>query len=92
MRGFEKIASPQKWLLVHGRKKWAHYYQPENVKLLQEFFDYFLKGIPSPVTEWPKVRLEAREKYFVGSLRAEDERPIARTEYRKSTWMRSTAP
>ena len=83
VRGFEKIASPQKWLLVHGRKKWAHYYQPENVKLLQEFFDYFLKGIPSPVTEWPKVRLEAREKYFVGSLRAEDEWPIARTEYRK---------
>jgi len=35
------------------------------------------------VTQWPKVRLEARERYFIGSLREENEWPIARTEYRR---------
>ncbi len=83
LEGFKKIASKQKWLEVHGRKKWAYYYLPESVERQRAFFDHFLKGLPSPVGEWPKVRLEVREKYYVGSMRPENEWPIARTAYTK---------
>jgi hypothetical protein len=83
LEGFKKIASPRKWLEVHGRKKWAYYYDPESVRRQQEFFDYFLKGIRTTVTQWPKVRLEVREKFYVGAMKAENEWPIARTQYTK---------
>ena len=49
----------------------------------QEFFGYFLKGIPTAVAQWPKVRLEARERFYVGSMKAENEWPISRTQYTK---------
>ena len=32
LEGFKKIASKDKWLMVHGRKKWWHFYQWENVE------------------------------------------------------------
>ena len=83
LEGFKKIASTDKWLEVHGRKKWAYFYEPENVRRQQEFFDSFLKGIPTSVTQWPKVRLEARERFSVGSMKPENEWPISRTQYTK---------
>ena len=48
-----------------------------------KFFDCFLKGVKNEVPAWPKVRLEVRDKYYVGSFRDEKEFPIARTDYRK---------
>ncbi|MCL6592990.1 MAG: CocE/NonD family hydrolase, partial [Alicyclobacillus sp.] len=81
LEGFKRIASKQKWLEVHGRKKWAHYYDPESVQRQQDFFDYFLKGLPTPVPEWPQVRLEVRHRYGVATVRTENEWPIARTQY-----------
>jgi uncharacterized protein len=83
LEGFKHIASEQKWLEVHGRKKWAYYYQPESVERLQMFFDHFLRGLPTGVTQWPKVRLEIRERCYVGEMRAENEWPLARTQYTK---------
>lgn len=80
---FRRLASPQKWLLVHGRKKWAHYYTPANVAQLQEFFDHFLKGKRTGVLEWPRVRLELRERYFVGETRAFSDWPIPQTRYER---------
>jgi hypothetical protein len=83
IEGFRQISSEHKWLLVHGRKKWWHFYQPENVERQRQFFNRFLKGIEidNHVEEWPRVTLEIREKYFVGDLRSESEWTIARTEY-----------
>ena len=34
LEGFKRIGSRHKWLVVHGRKKWQYYYQPENVERL----------------------------------------------------------
>ncbi|MFZ0837914.1 MAG: CocE/NonD family hydrolase, partial [Xanthobacteraceae bacterium] len=79
--GFKHIASPQKWLIAHGQKKWAHYYVPENVRRLRTFFDHFLKGIDNELRDWPKVLVEVREKNGVGTFRAEKEWPLARTQY-----------
>jgi len=83
LEGFKKIASKQKWLEIHGRKKWAYYYEPDSVARLQAFFDHFLKGCETSLSTWPKVRLEIREGYYVGKMRDESEWPIARTRYTK---------
>ena len=79
--GFKKISSKQKWLLAHGQKKWAHYYVPENMRRLHAFFDYTLKGMENAVKNWPKVTVEVRQQNGVATPRAENEWPIARTQY-----------
>src|ERR1022692_3449917 len=67
IEGYKHISSKDKWLLVHGRKKWQFYYRPDNVELLRQFFDKFLRGVDdSGVDAWPRVRLEAREQFYVG--------------------------
>jgi predicted acyl esterase len=81
LEGFKRIASEQKWLEVHGRKKWAYYYEPESVRRQQAFFDHFLKGVDSPLKDWPRVRLEVRERYYQGRMQSEQEWPLARTRY-----------
>ncbi len=83
LEGFKKIASKDKWLIVHGRKKWWHFYQKENVEKQRQFFNRFLKGIDNHVKDWPKITLEIREKYYVGNLRTESQWPLARTKYVK---------
>jgi uncharacterized protein len=83
LEGFKRIASKDKWLEVHGRKKWAYYYEPESVARLQAFFDRFLRQLPSAIDAWPRVRLEIRQRGFVGVMRGEDEWPLARTRYTK---------
>ena len=80
---FNSIASEQKFLEVHGRKKWEYFYQPSSVERQRRFFDHFLKGIDNEVPRWSRVRLEARERYYVGKFRGENEWPLARTQYRK---------
>jgi predicted acyl esterase len=82
--GFKQIASKDKWLLVHGRKKWWHYYQKESVEKQRQFFNRFLKGVDNHVKDWPKITLEIRKKYYVGNSRTEREWPLARTQY--TTW------
>jgi predicted acyl esterase len=81
--GFKHIASKEKYLLAHGQKKWAHYYVPENMRKLHEFFDHYLKGADNGVQSWPKVTVEVREKNGVARTRVENEWPLARTQYTK---------
>lgn len=83
LEGFKHIASKQKWLMVHGRKKWAQYYVPECVRQQLAFFDHFLLGKDTELDQWAKVRLELREKYYVGDLQDYNEWPIADTQYTK---------
>ncbi|KAJ3546555.1 hypothetical protein NM208_g1947 [Fusarium decemcellulare] len=81
LEGFKKIQSTQKWLRVHGRRKFQSYYEDQERQ--RQFFDKFLKGIKSEVDFWPKVDLEIRERFYVGNFRAEDEWPLSRTQYTK---------
>jgi predicted acyl esterase len=83
LEGFKNIASNDKWLIVHGRKKWWHFYKEENVEKQRQFFNRFLKGIDNHVKDWPRVTLEIREKFYVGNSRTENEWPLARTQYTK---------
>ena len=81
LEGFKRIASEEKWLEVHGRKKWEHYHRPESVAKQIAFFDHFLKCVENDVPRWPRVSLEVRERAYVGTFRVESEWPPARTEY-----------
>lgn len=82
LEAFQRISSRDKWLEIHGRKKWQHYYAPESVERQRLFFDRFLKGREEALNGWPKVRLEVRERFGVGALRDEQDWPVARRELR----------
>lgn len=82
IEAWRRMGSKQKWLDVHGQKKWAHYYLPESRARQQAFFDHFLRDRPTSVTAWPPVRLEVRERHGVAVERPEDTFPPARTQYR----------
>ena len=83
LEAYKRMRSTQKWLEVHGQKKWAYYYEPAHVEKQQQFFDHFLKTPGTTVPAWPKVLIEVRERANVGEFRAEQEWPLARTEFRK---------
>ena len=68
LEGFRRIGSEQKWLDVHGRKKWAYYYEPENIERQRAFFDHFLLGKDTGLESWPRVRAEVRRAVQRGHL------------------------
>lgn len=79
IEAWRRMASRDKWLEVHGQKKWAHYYRPESRRRQLDFFDHFLRDRPTSLAAWPKVRIEVRERHGVADERAEAEWPLART-------------
>ena len=81
LEGFRRISSAQKWLFVHGRKKWAEYYLPENLERQKAFFDRFLKDVPNEVDEWPPVRVEVRNDHYDGAVRESTDWPLPDVEY-----------
>lgn len=83
LEGFKRIRSRDKWLEVHGQKKWAYYYDPESVRRQHAFFDQFLKSKRTGLGDWPRVRVEVRDRIGVATVQAEHEWPIARTAYTK---------
>jgi predicted acyl esterase len=82
IEAWRRMSSPEKWLEIHGEKKWANYYKPESRAKQAAFFDHFLKGLDSGVEAWPPVSIEVRESAQLSQVRAESDWPLARTEYR----------
>lgn len=79
-RGWERIASTEKFLYTHRGGKWATFYSPEARAAQLTFFDRYLRGrdVPAP----PRVRLEVRERRdVIASVREEDNWPLDRTEW-----------
>jgi predicted acyl esterase len=81
LEAFKRISSPQKWLLVHGDKKWKHFHDPVNVERQKQFFDQFLKGEESGVLGWPKVEYELRLSGRDHIVRTASSWPLPRTRY-----------
>ena len=79
IEGFRRMSSEHKWLEVHGRKKWQYYYQEASRERLKTFFDHFLMERSDEVLSWPPVRIEVRERFYVGDMRDETEWPLSRT-------------
>jgi predicted acyl esterase len=82
IEAWRRMSSEQKWLEVHGQKKWAHYYRQESRARQLAFFDHFLRDRPTSLAAWPPVRIEIRERHGQAVERAETEWPLTRTEYR----------
>ena len=61
LEAFSRIASPDKWLEVHGQKKWRYFYLPEQVARQQQFFDHYLLDRGPGFADQPRVRLEIRD-------------------------------
>ncbi|HXR90478.1 MAG TPA: CocE/NonD family hydrolase [Steroidobacteraceae bacterium] len=83
LEAHRRIASREKWLEVHGRKKWHYYYEPSRREKQLLFFDHFLKAPGTAVPQWPRVLIEVRERAHQGQFRAETAWPLPQTEFRK---------
>ncbi len=83
LEAYKALGSEQKWLEIHGRKKWGYYYDDQSVARQRAFFDHFLKDEDTEVTSWPPVRLEVRDRYYVGDVREEQSWPLERTDYQQ---------
>ena len=80
VEGFERAASEQKWLELHGREHWTEYYTDYGVSLQRQFFDHFLKGEDNGWDRRPPVLLQVRAVDGFRE-RAEHEWPLARTRW-----------
>jgi predicted acyl esterase len=80
--GFEQIGSEEKWLEIHGRKKWEFYYSRDSLERQRRFFDQYLKGIDRRMSDVPTVRYERRNAFYDGEIRFADDWPLPATEAR----------
>jgi uncharacterized protein len=81
--GFRRIGSTQKWLYTHRGPKWQTYYSTEGLDAQARFFDHFLKGEDTGITDLPPVRVEIREdRTTVAEVRHVTEWPPPQTEWR----------
>jgi uncharacterized protein len=81
VRGWEAVASADRFLYTHRGGKWATFYSPEARAAQLRFFDRYLRrhDVPAP----PRVRLEVREsRDVVTSVREEHSWPLDRTGWR----------
>lgn len=82
VEGFVQAASTRKWLEIHGEEHWTSFYTRYGVGLQKQFFGHYLKGEDTGWDKRPPVLLNVRHAdRFVE--RAEQEWPIARTQWTK---------
>ncbi len=81
--GYLRAGSEQKWLEVHGDTHFTHFYSNYGVALQKKFFGHFLKGENTGWTQQPKISLNVRQPGEKFVLRAENEWPLARTQWTK---------
>jgi predicted acyl esterase len=81
VEGFMRAASTQKWLEVHGLQHWTHFYTDYGVDLQKRFFGHFLLGIDTGWDLQPPVLLQVRHPGERFVPRAEQEWPLARTQW-----------
>lgn len=81
--GWLRAGSKQKWLEVHGDTHFTHFYSRYGEALQKKFFGHFLKGEDNGWTKQPRVSLNIRSPGEKFVLRAENEWPLARTQWTK---------
>lgn len=81
--GFRQISSPRKWLDAHGGKKWGYYYDDDSLRRQQAFFDHFLKGRETELSDWPRVRYQVRDRAFTGQRKPAADWPLPGTGYQR---------
>ena len=81
--GYLRAGSKQKWLEVHGDTHFTLFYAKYGQDLQRKFFDHFLKGVDNGWDKQPKVLLNIRHPGEKFVPRAENEWPLARTQWTK---------
>ena len=82
--GFVYAASKQKWLEAHGDSHWSLFSAGYGLAIQKRFFDYFLKGVDNGwESKQPRVLLNIRHPGEKFVPRAENEWPLARTQWTK---------
>jgi uncharacterized protein len=81
--GFVRSSSKDKWLEVHGGSHWAPFYTDYGIGLQKRFLDFFLKGERNGWDRQPRVLLNVRHPGERFVQRAENEWPLARTQWTK---------
>ena len=76
VEGFERIASTERWLYTHGRRKWEVFYSEEARDVQRRFLDHFLKGEENGFADTPRVRLEVRRTFDTADVRLEHKWPL----------------
>ena len=79
--GYLRAGSKQKWLEVHGDTHFTHFYSNYGSALQKRFFGHFLKGENTGWERQPRVSLNIRRPGEKFELRAENEWPLARTQW-----------
>jgi uncharacterized protein len=79
--GFTRLGSARKWLDAHGGKKWGYYYSADGLRRQRAFFDYFLKGLDTEVSDWPRVRYQVRDRGYSAESRAAADWPVPGTSH-----------
>ena len=78
-----RSASKEKYLEIHDREHWTHFYTNYGLGVQKKFFNYYLKGEQNGWTDQDPVQLNIRHVDGTVALRGEKEWPIARTQYVK---------
>jgi hypothetical protein len=81
--GWLRAGSKQKWLEVHGDTHFTHFYSSYGEALQKRFFGHFLKGKDTGWEKESRVALNIRHPGETFVLRAENEWPLARTQWTK---------
>jgi predicted acyl esterase len=81
--GWLAAGSKQKWLEAHGDTHFTHFYSNYGEALQKRFFGHFLKGEDTGWDRQPRVSLNIRHPNETFVLRAENEWPLARTQWTK---------
>jgi uncharacterized protein len=81
--GYLRAGSKQKWLEVHGDTHFTHFYSSYGETLQKRFFGHFLKNEETGWQNQPHVSLNIRHPGEKFVLRAENEWPLARTQWTK---------
>jgi len=79
--GFLAAGSKQKWLEVHGDTHFTHFYSSYGLGLQKRFFGRFLHDRDTGWAQQPRVSLNIRRAGERFALRAENEWPLARTQW-----------
>lgn len=76
LEAYRLMSSREKWLEVHGQKKWRYFYEPSSVERQRVFFDHYLLDRGPGPAGWPKVRMEVHDTAEHYSIREDLPWPI----------------
>lgn len=82
IEGYLEASSQHKWLRVHIGNHYTPFYSEEGRAVQERFFDYWLKGHDNGLLSDPPIQLAIRRGSEF-SWRAEQEWPLARTQWRR---------